>query len=68
MTRWRDVPEGATISLSKEDAMSMGGGKLKSLGIGIVVGGILVAGVLGNEDSEAKPNPSPTPSASSSRS
>jgi hypothetical protein len=67
--RWDDIPDGASIAISKKSAMEMRGGGPKTFFSGMVCGAVclLMLQSCGSDDSSTdKPNPKPSPSASAS--
>lgn len=64
--RWNQVPEGASLAMSRDTAMEMGAGKPKAFIYGAVCGavGLLMLQSCGGSDNAKtdKPNPSPGPS------
>lgn len=59
--KWNDLPDGATLSMSKEDAMAMRGGGPRTFVAGMICGGLLLIG-LQSCGSENKTPPKPQPS------
>ena len=59
--KWNDLPDGATLSMSKEDAMAMRGGGPRTFVAGMICGGLLLIG-LQSCGSESKTPPKPQPS------
>lgn len=67
--RWDDIPDGASIAISKKSAMQMRGGGPRTFFSGMACGAIclLMLQSCGSDDSNSKTDkPKPSPSASAS--
>lgn len=60
--KWNELPEGATLSMSKEDAMAMRGGGTKTFIAGVICGGLLILGLQSCGSDEPSKTPKPAPS------
>lgn len=70
--RWNEVPEGASLAMSRDTAMEMRAGKPKAFMYGMVCGAVCVLALQscgGGSDAanKDKPNPSPGPTATAPR-
>lgn len=61
--RWNDIPDGASLSMSKEDAMAMRGGGPRTFIAGMICGGLLLIGMQSCDDNKAQPKPQPSQTA-----
>jgi len=64
--RWNQVPDGASLALSKEAAMEMRGGGPKTFFTGVICGVVLTIGLqsCGTSDHKTTDKPSDKPSVS----
>lgn len=63
--KWNELPEGATLSMSKEDAMALRGGGPRTFVAGMICGAVLLVGLqsCGADDGKTPPKPKPTKTA-----
>lgn len=62
--KWNDLPDGATLSMSKEDAMSLRGGGPRTFIAGMICGGLLLIGMQScDNDNKKQPKPQPSQTA-----
>lgn len=62
--KWSEVPDGASLAMSKETAMSMRAGRTKPFVYGVICGALLTISLQSCGDDNTKTPDTPKPSAS----